>query len=127
MECADLRDLILTAYGIYGNGANSASGFRMQVVGGPAWVDSARYDIVAKPAGTALRSEMYGPMLRSLLEDRFKLKVHGETREGRVYFLTVREERSEAAGHERGYVPHRGYPANRSGEGGYSGVRTAQD
>jgi uncharacterized protein (TIGR03435 family) len=61
----------------------------MQVVGGPASVDSTRYDIVAKPAGTALRSEMYGPMLRSLLEDRFKLKVHRETREGRVYFLTV--------------------------------------
>ena len=36
LECADLRDLILTAYGIYGNGANPASGsFRMQVVGCP--------------------------------------------------------------------------------------------
>src|SRR6478672_44584 len=46
MECADLRDLILTAYGIYGNGPNPASGsFRMQVAGGPAWMDSTRYDI----------------------------------------------------------------------------------
>jgi uncharacterized protein (TIGR03435 family) len=90
LVCADLRDLILTAYGIYGNGANPASGsFRMQVVGGPAWMDSARYDIVAKPVGSPPRSEMYGPMLQSLLEDRFKLKVHRETREGRVYLLTV--------------------------------------
>jgi uncharacterized protein (TIGR03435 family) len=84
-ECADLRDLILTAYGIYDNGANPAPGsFRMQVVGGPAWMDSTRYDIVAKAAGNPPRSEMYGRMQRSLLEDRFKLKVHRETREGPV-------------------------------------------
>lgn len=90
MECADLRDLILTAYGIYGSGANPASGsFRMQVVGGPAWMDSARYSIAAKAAGNARQSEMYGPMLQSLLEDRFKLKVHRETKEGRVYLLTL--------------------------------------
>jgi uncharacterized protein (TIGR03435 family) len=90
IECADLRDLILTAYGIYGVGANPASGsFRMQVVGGPAWMDSARYSIAAKAAGNSRRSEMYGPMLQSLLEDRFKLKVHRETKEGRVYLLTL--------------------------------------
>lgn len=90
LGCADLRDLILTAYGIYGNGANPAPGsFRMQVVGGPAWMDSTRYDIIAKPGGNPPRSEMYGPMLQSLLEDRFGLKVHRETRQGGVYVLTV--------------------------------------
>jgi uncharacterized protein (TIGR03435 family) len=90
LECADLRDLILTAYGIYGDGANSASGsFRMQVAGGPAWMDSTRYDIDAKPADSTARSEMYGPMLRALLEERFRLKVHRETKEGRVYLLTL--------------------------------------
>jgi uncharacterized protein (TIGR03435 family) len=61
----------------------------MQVAGGPAWMDSARYDIVAKPAGSPPRSEMYGPMMQSLLEDRFQLKVHRENREGPVYLLTV--------------------------------------
>ena len=90
LGCADLRDLILTAYGIYADGANLAPGsFRMQVVGGPAWMDSTRYDIIAKPAGNPPRSEMYGPMLQSLLEDRFGLKVHRETRQGGVYILTV--------------------------------------
>jgi uncharacterized protein (TIGR03435 family) len=90
LECADLRDLILTAYDIYGNGASPAPGaFRMQVVGGPAWMDSTRYDVVAKPTGNPPRSEMYGPMLQSLLEDRFALKVHREPREGRVYLLTL--------------------------------------
>jgi uncharacterized protein (TIGR03435 family) len=90
LQCADLRDLILTAYGIYGNGANPASGsFRIQVIGGPAWMDSTRYDIAAKQAGNPPRSEMYGPMMQSLLEERFGLKVHRETKEGPVYLLTV--------------------------------------
>jgi uncharacterized protein (TIGR03435 family) len=89
-QCADLRDLILTAYGIYGDGPNPQPGsFRMQVTGGPAWMDSSRYDIAAKPAGNPPRSEMYGPMLQSLLEDRFKLKVRRETREGPVYLLSI--------------------------------------
>jgi uncharacterized protein (TIGR03435 family) len=90
LECADLRDLVLTAYGIYGNGANPEPGsFRVQVVGGPGWMDSSRYDILAKAAGNPSPSEMYGSMLQSLLEDRFGLKVHRETRQGRVYLLTI--------------------------------------
>jgi uncharacterized protein (TIGR03435 family) len=90
LECTDLRDLILTAYGIYGDTASPApASFRMQVVGGPAWLDSARYDIVAKAAGNPPRSDMYGPMLQSLLEDRFGLRVHRETKEGTVYFMAV--------------------------------------
>jgi uncharacterized protein (TIGR03435 family) len=90
LECADLRDLILTAYGIYGNGANPAPGsFRIQVLGGPAWMDSTRYDIVAKPAGNPTRSEMYGPLLQTLLEERFGLRVHRETKDGTVYLLAV--------------------------------------
>jgi uncharacterized protein (TIGR03435 family) len=32
---------------------------------------------------------MQGPMLQTLLEDRFKLKVHRETREVPVYALTL--------------------------------------
>ncbi len=32
---------------------------------------------------------MNGPMLQALLEDRFQLKIHRETREGSVYFLDV--------------------------------------
>jgi uncharacterized protein (TIGR03435 family) len=32
---------------------------------------------------------MMGPMLQALLEDRFRLKVHRETRDGPVYALTV--------------------------------------
>jgi uncharacterized protein (TIGR03435 family) len=90
LECAQLRDLILTAYGIYGDGnAASPRGFRIQVLGGPAWVDSDRYDIAAKAEGNPPRTQMYGPMLQALLENRFKLKVHRETREVPVYLLTI--------------------------------------
>src|SRR5690348_10113856 len=32
---------------------------------------------------------MLGPMMQRLLEDRFHLKIHRETRDGPVYLLTV--------------------------------------
>jgi uncharacterized protein (TIGR03435 family) len=59
-----------------------------QIIGAPAWVDSERYDIEARAEDTQ-RSEQIGPMLQSLLEERFKAAMHGETRDLPVYFLTV--------------------------------------
>jgi uncharacterized protein (TIGR03435 family) len=65
-----------------------------RVIGGPAWIESARYDINAK-ANTAFRMGPEGPdpellrMIRSLLEERFKLKARIETRELPVYDLVV--------------------------------------
>jgi uncharacterized protein (TIGR03435 family) len=58
-----------------------------QVIG-PPWLDRNEYDIAARlPDGA---SEEQSPlMLRSLLSDRFGLKEHGETRQMRVYELTV--------------------------------------
>jgi uncharacterized protein (TIGR03435 family) len=35
LECADLRDLILVAYGVYADGPKQPGRFRMQVTGGP--------------------------------------------------------------------------------------------
>ena len=59
-----------------------------QLVGGPSWLDSERFDIVAKgPEGS--RPDQVPLMLRGLLADRFKLKVHGETREAQIYALVV--------------------------------------
>jgi uncharacterized protein (TIGR03435 family) len=65
-----------------------------RVVGGPEWIDSARYDINAK-ASTEFQPTPGGPpremllMLRSLLEERFKLVAHRETRELPVYELVL--------------------------------------
>jgi uncharacterized protein (TIGR03435 family) len=57
-----------------------------QIVGGPGWIDSERYTLEAKAGGNASRAEIF-LMLQSLLEDRFQLKVHRETRELPVYTL----------------------------------------
>jgi len=58
-----------------------------QVVG-PAWLDRNEYDVEARmPAGTS--QPQISLMLRSLLFDRFQLKEHSETRQMRVYDLTV--------------------------------------
>ena len=59
------------------------------ISGGPGWIESDTYDIEAKaPDGTSGKT-MQGPMLRSLLADRFGLKLHTERREAPVYDLTV--------------------------------------
>jgi uncharacterized protein (TIGR03435 family) len=60
-----------------------------QIVGGPGWIQSDGYNIEAKGDGKpASRAELF-LKLRSLLEDRFQLKVHRETKELPVYALTV--------------------------------------
>lgn len=57
-------------------------------VSGPAWLDTERYDIVAKAAAAA-GSDLHPLRLRALLTGRFKLAVHRETREAPVYALVV--------------------------------------
>lgn len=59
-----------------------------QVVGGPGWTGSERYDINAKAAGHQNFNKMK-PMLKGLLEDRFGLKLHAETRELPIYALVT--------------------------------------
>jgi uncharacterized protein (TIGR03435 family) len=52
---------------------------------GPAWLESERYDIVAKTASGAPEPAM----MRALLIERFKLAVHGGTKEFPIYVLVV--------------------------------------
>lgn len=59
-----------------------------QVAGGPAWTWSASYDIQAE-AGGAADSQQIRLMLRTLLADRFQLKLHRETRMIAGYVLGV--------------------------------------
>ena len=47
------------------------------------------YDIEAKAEGNPSGPVMAGPMLRVLLEERFKLELHSETKQIPVYELTV--------------------------------------
>lgn len=59
-----------------------------KIVGGPAWLEMDRFDIMAKlPAGATPETEKL--MLQSLLAERFKLTLHKDTRPFPVYALTV--------------------------------------
>jgi uncharacterized protein (TIGR03435 family) len=60
-----------------------------QIVGGPNWLASDRFDIVAKPPDGMTGPEQIRPMLRALLAERFKLVAHNETREMPIYSLVV--------------------------------------
>ena len=55
---------------------------------GPAWLDTDRYDIMAKAAGET-STERLRLMMQTLLAERFKLTFHRETREMPAYVLTV--------------------------------------
>jgi uncharacterized protein (TIGR03435 family) len=76
---ASLQTLILRAYGIRA----------YQIEGGPKWLTTDYFDIAAKAGrDTATETEM-NEMLKSLLAERFGLRVHVETREATVHTLTV--------------------------------------
>ncbi len=66
---------------------------RYQMVPGanlPAWIDSDRWDILAKPPADAPQVEEQMQLrLRSLLEDRFKLVARREMREMPIYELVI--------------------------------------
>jgi uncharacterized protein (TIGR03435 family) len=59
-----------------------------QIAGGPKWMDTTRFDIVAKADHPADGAEFRG-MLRPLLTDRFQLKIHHETRTLAGYAIRV--------------------------------------
>jgi len=75
---ASLSLLIQTAYAVPS----------FQISGGPDWMNSAGFDVDAKAEGNPSRSQVW-LMLQSLLEDRFKLQIHRETKELPVYALTT--------------------------------------
>ena len=88
VTCITLRNLIQAAYGTFANGPNPNPG-RLRLFGAPDWVGFSRYNITAKALGEARMDQMFGPMLQVLLEERFRLKVHRETRELPVYTMTL--------------------------------------
>jgi uncharacterized protein (TIGR03435 family) len=80
-----LRPLIETAYAL----------LPQQLVGGPEWLDSDRFDIVAQASENLTGSVPGGPpgraqlMLQRLLAERFNLSVHTEIRELPIYELIL--------------------------------------
>ncbi len=85
-----VKGLVQMAYVLFANGhVNPPWSGSVPVNGGPGWINSDRYEIDAKAEGPQSQGMMRGPMLQTLLEDRFKLKLHRETVEVPVYELTV--------------------------------------
>jgi uncharacterized protein (TIGR03435 family) len=61
-----------------------------QLVGGPPWINSDRFDIEAKiEDGGPMSPQVLQSLLRQILEERFALKVHRETREFPIYALML--------------------------------------
>jgi len=60
-----------------------------QIIGGPDWTKTDRFEIQAKMDGTSIPRSQIQLMLQSLLEERFQLKIHRETRELPAYDLVI--------------------------------------
>jgi bla regulator protein BlaR1 len=83
-----LRELISAAYGT----PQPLPAF--QITGGPKWIESDRFDIVAKAPGDPQPGPSGPPpamfaMLRTLLADRFQLILHRETKDMAIYALVL--------------------------------------
>jgi len=92
IECGTVERLIGTAYVRYGEPlANQAAriGDVEWLKGLPGWVRTDKFTIEAKAEGAPDAKVMLGPMLRNLLEDRFKLKIRRATDEQPMYVMTV--------------------------------------
>jgi uncharacterized protein (TIGR03435 family) len=77
---ASLKTLIRNAYDIQS----------YQLAGGPGWLDSDGYDIAASTGtGEETSQDQYRALIRTLLTDRFRLKVHWQTRQANIYALVV--------------------------------------
>jgi uncharacterized protein (TIGR03435 family) len=72
-----VKNVLMNAYGV--------KGFQ---ISGPGWLDSERYDIVAKLPRGATKAEFMA-MLQNLLAERFKLTLHREKKDLPMYALVV--------------------------------------
>ena len=72
-----VKNVLMNAYGV--------KGFQ---ISGPGWLDSERYDIVAKLPRGATKAESMA-MLQNLLAERFKLTLHREKKDLPMYALVV--------------------------------------
>jgi uncharacterized protein (TIGR03435 family) len=116
-ECQSLDNLIRDAYLAYPEGKAWTAAYRHQasadasgasctgcgrgmppvsgrtlhreIQGSPGWANSTRYTIEAKAERPATPEMMRGPMMQSLLEERFHLKIRRGTRDTPVYELTA--------------------------------------
>jgi uncharacterized protein (TIGR03435 family) len=86
----DNTGMIQVAYNRYAGGYLNS--YRViPIEGGPDWIHSERFEIDAQSDRQPSILMMEGPMMQTILEDRFELKIHRETRQGPVYELALGE------------------------------------
>jgi uncharacterized protein (TIGR03435 family) len=81
---ASLKMLIEAAYGMQAE----------RIFGGPAWLASDRFDVIAKGRSDTTKAEVW-LMLRALLADRFKLTARTEQRDLPFYALEIAKDVSK--------------------------------
>ncbi len=99
VPCVTVEQLIYLAHASYGardderlaNDYLGTASDDKKIRGGPSWIHSYRdrYAIEATAPGVTDRYVLMGTMLRSLLADRFKLKLHRESETVPMYALRV--------------------------------------
>jgi uncharacterized protein (TIGR03435 family) len=99
VPCVTTEQLIYLAYASYGalpeerlqNDDFGTASSAEKVRGGPDWVHSSRdkYAIEAIAPGVTERTVLMGAMLRTLLEERFQLRLHRASEEVAMFALTV--------------------------------------
>jgi uncharacterized protein (TIGR03435 family) len=114
IRCKNVWGLVLAAYENVNNGVPDAnhgnpgamtgeySFHTNPIVGAPDWTWKEQYTIEAKaekPVGPAM---MRGPMLQTILEDRFKLKLGRENRDINMHVLTVAKGGAKLKPHQEG-------------------------
>lgn len=87
LKCSPLTGLIVGAYVRFAEGRFTTQPRPVPISGGPPWTETDLYDINAEAEGAPTEEMMRGPMLQALLQDRFKLRIHHETRSVPVYSL----------------------------------------
>jgi uncharacterized protein (TIGR03435 family) len=82
---SSLADLIGYAYGMQST----------QIIGGPAWMNQDRYDVVAVADQGVPDSAHFKKMVQALLVERFGLQLHPDQRQLSAYVLTAAKNRSK--------------------------------
>jgi uncharacterized protein (TIGR03435 family) len=77
-KCTSARPILWTSYWLKSS----------QIIGGPDWLDTDRWDIVGQAPRTSTIDELH-IMMQNLFVERFRLQSHHEQREMPVYVLTI--------------------------------------
>jgi uncharacterized protein (TIGR03435 family) len=92
-----------------------------QIIGGPDWVDSAKFDVLVRADHRYSIDELHA-MFQNMLADRFKLRSHIEIKQASIYALTLAKSGLKMTPVEEGFA--RNSPIQTESEDVYTADRT---